>query len=266
MGLLSRASILDNTAIIPGLAFSDFINKHSVKLCALLEKNNNNYIVANSIGFDGKSILSATSTVDFWEGICPESYKLYSFSETENTKLLQLFSFDLKDSISELSVYKTSASKIFLISGTPSYYMTEDLEKINDSVHKNNYLSLNPLIKDNSVVLLLNIDCTNAVRNYFNAEVSDNSINYDSFTKAINNELYNRFACKYNITDTTVQKEPLVFKTVFITNKTYSIELIKHHIILNLKEVLDNHSQFIEIKLEGTADSCNQVESFLQAE
>ncbi len=58
MGLLSRASTLDKTDNIPGLAFSDFINKHSIKTCALLQKEASNYIVKNSIGLDAYSILS----------------------------------------------------------------------------------------------------------------------------------------------------------------------------------------------------------------
>ena len=61
MGLLSRANTLDELKNNPGLAFSDFINKHSLKICALLEKKANNYIVTNSIGFDAESIISATS-------------------------------------------------------------------------------------------------------------------------------------------------------------------------------------------------------------
>ena len=64
MGLLSRANTLDENKSNPGLVFSDFIIKHSLKTAALLEKKDSNYCVTNSIGFDAESILSATSHHD----------------------------------------------------------------------------------------------------------------------------------------------------------------------------------------------------------
>ena len=104
MGLLSRANTLDELKNNPGLAFSDFINKHSLKICALLEKKANNYIVTNFIGFYAESIISATSTVDFWDGICKEAGKVYYFKDTDKTQLLQLFSFTQKATFPDLSV------------------------------------------------------------------------------------------------------------------------------------------------------------------
>ena len=71
MGLLSRASTMDNKPL-PVLAFSDFINKYSLKTCALLEPEGADYIVTDSIGFDAYSIITSKSTIDFWEGICKE--------------------------------------------------------------------------------------------------------------------------------------------------------------------------------------------------
>ena len=158
MGLLSRANTLDEMKSNPGLAFSDFIIKHSLKTCALLEKKDSNYQVVNSIGFDAESILSATSTCDFWDGICKNSGQIYSFSDSGKTQLLQLFSFNLKDNLQELSVYKNSSSKILLSSGKITEAAAKDFESINNNKHKNNILNLNPLIKENSVVLLLKID------------------------------------------------------------------------------------------------------------
>ena len=149
MGLLSRASILDNTTIIPGLAFSDFINKYSLKTCALLESNGADYIVSDSIGLDAYSIISATSTVDFWNGICREAGHLYVFSGEEKTPLLQLFSINLKENLNTLCVYKNAAGKILLCEGTVSEEVTKAFENVSNTQHKINILTLNPLVKEN---------------------------------------------------------------------------------------------------------------------
>lgn len=265
MGLLSRANTLDEIKSNPGLAFTDFINKYSLKTCALLEKKQADYVVTNSIGFDADSILSATSTVDFWDGICPNAGQIYSFKDSDKTKLLQLFSFNLKDNLHELSVYKNKASQILLCSGAITSLTTNDFETISSSQHENVVLNLNPLIKENTVVILLKIDFSEAIKGYYSGE--QNKIqDFEAFSKALMNELYNRFCCKYNISDTTRQINEYSIKTVIITNKEYSVELITHHIMLNLKEVLKDNAEFIQICFSGTADSCDKIQSFLQAE
>lgn len=265
MGLLSRANTLDELKSNPGMAFSDFINKHSLKISALLEKNNSNYYVTNSLGLDAESIISATSTADFWEGICKNSGQIYNFKDEEKRQLLQLFSFNLKDNLQELSVYKNKASQILICSGKLTVEAAKDFEIISSNQHQNNYLNLNSLIKENSVILLLKIDFSEAIKGYYISN-KDKISDLDLFSKSLMNELYNRFSCRYNISDTTIQSNQFTIKTVIITNKEYSVELITHHIILNLKEVLNDNADFTQICFSGTADSCEKIKSFLQVE
>ena len=265
MGLLSRANNLDEIKSNPGMAFSDFINKHYIKICALLEKKDTNYYVTNSIGFDALSILSATSTADFWEGICNTTGQIFTFKDFERTKLLQLFSFNMKDNLQELSVYKNKVSQILLCSGIIDDDTAKDFENIGSLNHETNIFNLNPLIKENSVVLLFQLDFSEAINSFYESQkyiISD----FENFHKTIMNELYNRFSCRYNISDTTIKYNSSILKTVFITDKEYSIELITMHIILNLKELLNDSAELIDIAFMGTANSCDEVQSFLQAE
>ena len=266
MGLLSRASTLDSPVKRQGLAFSDFINKHSIKICALLEQNGVNYTVSNSIGFDAHSIIRASSTADFWDGICKTSGEIYTFTDSDKNQLLQLFSFNLKDNLFELSAYKNSNSQILLCEGSLTKEAAKDFETISSSDHQNDYNKLNPLIKDNSVVLMFDIDFLKAFENLYKTEYKDNIPDFEIFLKAIMNETYNRFACRYNISDTTVKNSSHSLKTVIITDKAYSVELISKHILLNLKEVFDNFTDQIKIHFSGTADSCEKIQAFLQAE
>ena len=265
MGLLSRASTMDNKPL-PVLAFSDFINKYSLKTCALLEPEGADYIVTDSIGFDAYSIITSKSTIDFWEGICKEKGQLYIFSGDEKTPLLQLFSINLKDKLSTLSVYKNSAGKILLYEGKLSEEAIKDFENVNKSDHQINVLTLNPLLKDGSFVLLFKLDFSEAISSFYESQKNKIDFSSEVFNNSVMNEIYNRFACQYNISDSTIKLAPYGIKTVIFTDKNYSVDLITQHIILNLREVLDTSADLIQINYSGTADSCEKIEGFLQAD
>ena len=266
MGLLSRATTLDTAKALPGLAFSDFINNHSLKICALLEKENPNYNVTNCIGFDAHSILSASSTSDFWDGICPDQGKIYTFTDSQKNQLLQLFSFDLKDNLHEFAVYKSSQNKILLCAGKLTSDTVKDFEKVCNEEHKNNIERFNSLIKDGSVVLLYKLEFLDAAKAFFDSESRNSVLSFEAFLAAISNEVYNRFACRYNISDTTIKNNSHSIKTVIFTDKAYSVELINQHLTLNLKEVFNNYATHINISYSGNADSCESIKLFLQAE
>ena len=265
MGLLSKASTLDNPKK-EGLAFSDFINKHSLKICALLEKDASNYVIKNSIGFDAASIFSSLSTIDFWEGMCKTSGQIYTFSGSDISPLLQIFSYNLKDNFKELSIYKNSASQILLCEGKLSESASKDFENISNTEHKNDVLTLNPLFKNASVFLLFSIKCGQAVKDFYNNQNKKEILDADLFSVSVFNEIYNRFACRYTISDSTKKYNSGIIKTVIVTDKTFSSELIKQHIKLNLTEVLEASSYLLEIDYCGNAASCQEIDSFLQAE
>ncbi len=266
MGLLSRANTLDENKSSPGLVFSDFIKKHSLKTCAILEKFNNNFVVTNSFGLDASSILSATSTVDFWEGTCPFNGKIYNFKGEEKTQLLQLFSFSLKDNFSEFTLYKNSSSKILITDSQITSQAALDFEKISNGENKNNLLSINPFLQEGSVVLQFEIEFYKAAEDFFKAKNTNDNLSFECFLQALANELYNRLTCRYNLSGTSTKKNTHCIKTVIVTDKYYSVNLISHHLLLNFKDILENFAEQIEIKDCGRAASCNQLQAFLQAE
>ena len=105
-----------------------------------------------------------------------------------------------------------------------------------------------------------------AVNSYYHEKIKNDNLSIDFFENAILQEIYNRFSCRYNISDTTIISSPHSIKTVLVANKTYSIDFITNHIILNLKEVLNNSAELLQINFNGIADSCEQIQAFLQAE
>ena len=266
MGLLSRASVLDENEVKPGLAFSDFITKYSLKKCAVLEQNNNDYFITHSIGFDSLSIISATSTSDFWNGICKQAGNIYHFSGNETSPFVQLFSEKYKYELKEIFVYKNQSSKILISFTEISNSAAEDFENISDTYHELNIFNLNSQIKENYVVLKFNLDFSEAIESFISSHNKNIPSLSKTSAKAIMDEIYNRFIFFYNTLDSTLISDEYKLKTVFITERTYSNELITNHLILNLREVLDNFAELIQIEYCQTADSCEQVQNFLQAE
>ena len=266
MGLLSRASNLDEIEIKPGLAFSDFVNKFSLKKCAVLELHDSHYCITSSIGFDALSILSSNSTCDFWDGICKNQNELYRFEGSSISPFIQLFSDKIKDELNVIYVYKNSLSKILLSLNQISKECTEVFEEINNELHDTDVMALNPYIKENSVVLKFSLDFTEAIESFLSSEIKGNSTLSELYANAILNELYNRFVCFYNCPDATVKNNKYILRTIFITGKAFSIELIINHIILNFREVLGDYAELVQVDYCETATSCEQIQNFLQAE
>ncbi len=267
MGLLSMASHLDN---IPkqGLAFSDFILKYNFKICALLEKSDNNFFVTQSIGFDGDSIREAFSTSDFWQGICPQVNKLYNLSQKDksNAPLLQLFSLNLQDLAKELCIYPISEKKILIVFNSQiSDQAIKDSALIDSQKHKCDIASLNTFFKESSVLEMFQINLIEAVDSFAFASKLQKE-NKAFIKEAIYNELYNRFICIYNNKDATASFENGIINTVFIMDRAYSTELIINHLILNFREVLGSYADLAKINNLGKAKTFKDIADFLQAD
>ncbi len=267
MGLLSMASHLDD---IPkqGLAFSDFILKYNFKNCALLEKNDNNFVISNSIGFDGESIVSASSTSDFWDGICPVKNKVYSLSQKDNSNapLLQLFSENLKELAKEVNVCRSSDNKILLLCNSLlSDQAAKDLSLIDSSKHNCNTDSLNKFFKESSVLEMFQINLCEAAESFTLSKKLIGKTK-ELIENAIANEFYNRFITIYNNKDASAYYDDGIINTVFILDKAYSTELIVNHLILNFREVLGTYADLAKINNLGKAQAYKDLADFLQAE
>lgn len=267
MGLLSIASHLDDKPK-QGLAFSDFILKYNLKTCAVLEKSDNDYIVSNSIGFDGDSILASISSFDFWQGICPDKDKIYSFSFKENslTPLLQLFSLKMKEQLSEIFIIKNSESRILLVCNTALSEILNDFPSSDSIKHKCSTDVLNKFVKEASVLLKFQINLNEAVESFVLSHFKGNSSIREKLESSLYNEFYNRFICILNQKDASYYPENGIINTVFITDKTYSTELIINHLIVNFREIIGECAELSEINFIGKAEAYRDIADFLQAD
>lgn len=268
MGLLSMASHLDYKPK-QGLAFSDFILKYNYKYCALLQKSENDFSIINSIGFDGKSIISSISTPDFWSGICTQKNIVFNFSTKDNTisPLLQLFSLQMKENISEISVMQNNEERILLvINSTITQEAVKDFPDSGLLKHKCDTDTLNKYIKEASVLLKFQINLNEAAESFILSNFKGSSSIKESLEVAVISEFYNRFISIYNQKDASANPEPGIINSVFITDKTYSTELIINHLILNFRDIIEDCAELAEIQYLGKVENYKDISDFLQAD
>ena len=111
----------------------------------------------------------------------------------------------------------------------------------------------------------MKVDYSEAVESFISSKIKADEKMKSFIQSALSNEIYNRFICYYNSPDSTVYSDKNSIKTVIISDKTYSVELITNHLILNLKEVLEKSAELIQIDFSGTAESCAETQEFLQS-
>lgn len=229
-GLLNKVSHLDLTEHI---TFFDFLKKHSISYFAELEILRNSYFVSNSFGFDSKSIFSSYSSRDFWDGIIPECNHTYNFSSDDSSinQLLQLFSFELKEYISNIYVYKTSQSHILLFCSVVSILESSSLINDFNSIS----FSSSPISKSNKITI--SIDYSSALKDFVTNNIRNKFYLKKNIYNAIINEMKNRLYLYFHNFNPEIQ-----FNDNLIT-------LLLDDSIFSYKEILIKHlsSSFLDL-------------------
>ena len=164
MGLLSKANLLDQNN---GLAFSTFISKYNINFFAIFEQRNNYYEIVNSLGFDGSSILSSSSTTDFWDGIVNEDDKLFRFSvDNVSNPLIQFFSFKILDNVHNITVFKTNGKIVLICNNTLTETVINDFKRVDSSIVDSNLNKLNSFINKDSYLYKVEFDFQEAIESY----------------------------------------------------------------------------------------------------
>lgn len=261
MGLLSKANLLEQNK---RLAFSYLINKYDLKQFAIFSKNNEDYLIINSLGFDGISIINSTSTSDFWNGLCKEEENIYFFEKEAITPLLQFFSFNIKDEIQNISIIKIDGYILMICNNQIKNEFISDFKKISFTENNNNISTLNQFITKESLLYKISMDFEEAIETYLVTKSKNNEYT-EILKKSLATELMNRVFFYYNDENASVRISDYSLNTVFICKNTTSEDLLLNHIILNFKEVLDSSAELINLNFNGSAESFQDIIDFLQA-
>ena len=266
MGLLSKAA---NVGSQKKLSFAEFFFSHKIKTAAVFQKKENEYFITNSIGFDGLSIISSKSTQDFWNGIYKESNGVKKFSSKDGSisPLLQFFSFSMTENLSELSLYKFSEDKIFLLCNEEiTDSIKKDLKSIDRFFSVPKCENLNSFIKQETKCVSCTIDFEEAIESFFKLNLKDKS-NTEIYKNAVFNEMANRIISFTNIDACRIlneKKSNSKIKAVFITNENTPFSLIMVQLIMNLRFVLMECAELTEILQEDECKTFLQLKSFLE--
>lgn len=263
MGLLTKASLLSNDK---KLAFSDFIISHNIHAFAVFKKQDNFYSIVNSIGFDGASLLSSLSTVDFWNGICLEESKVYDY-DCENKSLnpmLQFFSFEMLDELKSVSLYKKDDFIYMLCNKQFENKIINDLSLLDFNFFNIDLNEINKTLTKDSKLLKFQVSFKEAVASYLSIKVRDDE-NIETFRHSITNELINRFSTSFSKFSTILENDEIL-KILININKSIQEEHLICHIVYSLRKVIGHSAELISFTSLGQADSINEVKDFLKVE
>ncbi len=196
MGLLSHIQEEAYDKVSSEFSFFDFISNSPFPRCIILKKDNTAYCAGFSYNLDADSIFRSVSTEDFWNGLVQENDKWLIFNKKNSiSDLYQFFSKEIKDLISEIYIYKDSATgNIFLL------IYSENEERIN--IQNNNEfienlkkcLEYNPKISNQKKTSLsfesfiYHFDFKNAINKEINAQCPDGNLKL--LSKTIFNEIF----------------------------------------------------------------------------
>lgn len=237
VGLLKRSeSILNN---LHELDFFNFITKYKISSCAQFQKTGDYYYIENSIGFDGSAIISSFSSKSFWDGTININNKVLCFTKNDNSisPFYQFLSEELKETTEIIYILKNEHKILFICSNKKieSIQNSNFVEDFNIVINHKNTSAENKEVG-------FTIDIHNALEKYI---LSQNifSYNFNAFYESLKNTIHN-YLCLYfkyqNIIDSC--------NSFGISSKVFNEipqEMLKKHILLNLKEIIGEYTQFI---------------------
>lgn len=244
VGLLKKSLNATKAEPQDRLDFFEFIKDHSIPYAQLFVKEKDHYYSKYSYGLDGKSIISSISTFDFWDGLLPEKYKLYTFKTQDNSisPLYQFFSDNIKDKINLICLYKCKDDSIFLFCNYPAeqdFIQTAFIDALFNQQ------------QNGKSTQIFELDFSEAIDSYIIANHKNNykDILFTSLSNAIRKRLdiaFDQEACIKTLCDGKF--------TLFISSKDFiPFELISNHLRLDCSYILDQHAQLITVE-EKKAD------------
>lgn len=264
MGLLSKANLLEQNK---GLAFSNFISKYNISFFAIFELKQNNYVIVNSLGFDGSSIINSSSTVDFWNGVLSEENKLYTFSSKDLTNpLFQFFSFKIKDNVHKITVFKTANKIVLICNNDLPESVVYDFNKIDYSLKFTDLEKLNSFINNNSFIYKVEFDFQEAVESFLFSKKQKLNNSMEAYTSSLFNELSNRVLYNYTLPNSGIEFDDYKIKSVFICDSKTPKDLLINHLVLNFREVIENSAEIISIDFSGSIENFQELKDYLQVE
>lgn len=266
-GLLKKTlSILNKKT---ELDFFEFTKKYSLKFCAFFLRKENFFYISKSIGFDGKSIINSVSTQSFWNGtIEKEGWHFFDKKDARIVQFYQFFSFELKDSFEYLYIFY-SQNQILMIPSTHKFEQDELNSISNDLPTLCEYSpKFDVSLLDNDYKLSFykyKIDILKAISMYIEKNV-DNTTFVPLLKSSLITEIFGRLKLYFSYPNIVLMDENSNVKVLIASNKEINLELLKTHLLLNIENVIESFSEYLELISEGISKSFSDASSFLKVD
>lgn len=226
-------------------AFSDFITKYKIQVFAIFELAGNYYTVKDSLGLDGKTITNfAVAQEDFTSIFCYK--KIVTVNKNNYDFLSKVFS-NMKELHDNISFCKISNNYIMFCDCEISEQMLDDFQKINNS-NKLDYELITQNYSENENSYIAKIDFEEAIETFVCTNAMK-QLSKNIFLNSIFTEICNRFLFWYSYPFFCKQNDDYSLKLFIPSKIKLPNELLLTHIIFNLKDILDNCAEIINIEV-----------------
>lgn len=251
---------LDKNVDRASVFLSDFLILNKIPIFAEFSLQDNHFFVTNSFGYDATSIICSYSTQDFWNGIIKEQNKLYQFDLKTSSiiPLLQFFSNEQRDFISNILIYKLNNNKIFLLaSNIPFINTTQFLQQIDKINFSNLSFQTKKVFNQSDKSHYFSIDTKYYIESIVEKNIQNHFYLKPQFIQSLQNELFNRLVLHFNDEKTKIFKsneDEFVFK-IATHNEISDYKLLIKHINFNLKNLCKSNQQKLALKIEANYNS-----------
>jgi len=260
MGLLKKARLL---AQAKSFSFFEFIMKNNISLCSYLKPSDGNYFIYDSFGLDGLSILNSSSTEDFWNGIIPSSGKILNFSKTDNSinQFFQFLSFEQKDLINSVSLYRFSNNNIFVLFNKEiSESILHDLNLVDFNLN----IEIIPELQENLNYKLFTLDFSKCIKSFIDLNLKNSVQNKENAEKSISKLIKHVLIQNFNKPHCSLISENNTSKVLLVNGNDITEDLLLNHLIKELQNFIQESAELISVSCDGIATSVENAETFLK--
>ena len=261
-GLLYKAENLSKS----DSSFFSFLKKHQIDCIFELQFFSYYYFCSKSYGLDADSILQTNSTKAFWDGIITSEGKIFNFKKEDNSlaPFLQFFSFELKDSINSLSVYKYDEESILILCNKN---LTEEIIKDYPAAkgESRQYLSqIQTHIDDKSILSLFSLDFLECVENLGEEKLKNNENLKIEYEKVLLNELFTRLQFHFESPSAIAKTSKSAANILFVSKTKIPQDLIVSQLIKLFEKIIGASSELISFNFLGESRSITEIKEFLK--
>lgn len=261
-GLLYRAQNLSKY----DFSFISFLKRYNVDCIFELKYYSYYYFCSKSYGLDSDSIIQTNSTKAFWDGLITKDNEIFNFSKVDNSiaPFLQFFSFELKDCIDSLSVYKYDEETILVLCNHQLSKEIVDAYISAKAESENNLNEIQSQLNDNSIPTLFSVDFSESVENLGEEKLKNNENLRIEYEKVLFNELYTRLQFYFSQPSAIVRTSKSAANILFISKSNISQDLIVYQLIKLFSKVIGASAELISFNFLGQTRSITEIKEFLK--